>query len=251
MSTDPTTPKFTRITADTVIPYPCWKYDFAHKMWYKFDAPTDYEPQRLTHFAPDAPTPPRERPENDYSQHPLATDPLYATRVAPSPTVQQAALSAAEDIYPRPQSEWSDGEKRAHKASVDRIAAIITRHFAHLTASSAEDGERLDWSTGTPDVKEGGCETFWCAVEGVNGKTFHRHLDYANRHQMPLADHIDEAPAGVEPVPGSDEDFYWTGWHEKSCDQCETQWMLNQRVIAWMRLPKFNAARASTSKGAV
>lgn len=56
-----------------------------------------------------------------------------ATRLA---TSQAAAAgeapdwpeAAAGEIYPRPATEWSEGEQRAHQASVARIAAIIRKH---------------------------------------------------------------------------------------------------------------------------
>jgi len=118
---------------------------------------------------------------------------------------------------------------------IDGLRALLAQQPAQA------DGKGRDWQTGTPSVKEGGCETFWCCIENDDGKRFHRYLDYANRHVMPLADGIEDAPEGTEPVPNSDEDFYWTGWHEKSCDQCETQWTFKQRVIAWMRLPSYAA----------
>lgn len=97
------------------------------------------------------------------------------------------------------------------------------------------------WKTGTPDVAEGRRETFWCAIKGRNGKLFHRHLDYLNGHIMPLSDTChDIAPEHAVPV-GDDGDYKWTGWHEVSCDQCETQWGFRQEVIAWMRLPRYSA----------
>lgn len=47
-----------------------------------------------------------------------------------------------------------------------------------------------------------------------------------------------EAPKGCEPVPNSDEDYYWTGWFEESCDQCETQWSYSGEIVAWLALPR-------------
>jgi len=96
------------------------------------------------------------------------------------------------------------------------------------------------WQTGTPDVKDGGSETFWCAFCGDNGKIYHKFLCYQNGYIMPLADSCEDAPANAVPV-GDDGDYAWTGWSEKSCDQCDTQWSFNQTVIAWMRLPRFDA----------
>ncbi len=144
------------------------------------------------------------------------------------------ALIAAVDVLADVNSPKNNGPVGKRLQELRDILA------KHLTAPAAVgEGARRNWQTGTPDVSEGKCETFWCCIEGCNGKQFHRHLEYANRHVMPLADGIEDAPEGVEPVPGSEEDFYWTGWHEASCDQCDTQWRFSQKVIAWMRLPKY------------
>jgi hypothetical protein len=96
------------------------------------------------------------------------------------------------------------------------------------------------WNGHTPPVKEGCEQTFWCAVRGNNGGIYHRFLQYSNRYVMPLSDSCCDAPKGCEPVPGSDgEEFYWTGWFERSCDQCDTQWTFSDEVVAWMALPRF------------
>ncbi len=148
----------------------------------------------------------------------------------PTPALRSAIERALE---PLPYS----GEDALHplvkESMVERTLAAVAPFLAPAPVEQARG-----WNTGTPDVKEGGCETFWCCFENDSGKHFHRHLDYANRHIMPLADGQDET-AGMEPVPNSDEDFYWTGWHEVACDQCDTQWRFSQRVVAWMRLPRF------------
>jgi hypothetical protein len=60
---------------------------------------------------------------------------------------------------------------------------------------------------------------------------------------MPLSDSCCDAPKGCEPVPGTDgEEFYWTGWFERSCEQCDTQWTFSGEVVAWMALPRFTPA---------
>lgn len=96
------------------------------------------------------------------------------------------------------------------------------------------------WQTGTPDVKEGSRERFWCAVKGAPGKVLHCTLEYMNRYQMPVSDGL-EPSADAEPVPNSEDEYYWSGWHEEACDQCETQWAYSGEVIAWMRLPRLSA----------
>lgn len=97
----------------------------------------------------------------------------------------------------------------------------------------------VGWNTGKPDVKEGGQNRFWCAVKPLGSeKLHHRVLLYCNRYAMPLSDQMLEAPKGCEPVPNSDEDYYWTGWFEESCDQCETQWTYSGEIVAWLALPR-------------
>ncbi len=131
-------------------------------------------------------------------------------------------------------SEAIANSRTSTRTTFDHVMEAITPFLAPAPVEQARG-----WNTGTPDVKEGGCETFWCCIENAKGKLFHRHLDYANRHIMPLADGQEDAPEGTEPVPNSEEDFYWTGWHEVACDQCDTQWRFSQKVVAWMRLPEF------------
>lgn len=97
----------------------------------------------------------------------------------------------------------------------------------------------VSWRTGTPPVPPGARGTFWCAIRGANGKIYHRHLVYLNAYIMPLSDSCDDEPENAIPV-GDDGEYAWTGWHEESCDQCDTQWSFNQEVIAWMSLPKYS-----------
>lgn len=96
--------------------------------------------------------------------------------------------------------------------------------------------EWVAWQIGTPPVKEGGREAFWCAVKHGTGIA-HTFLDYLNRHQMPCSD-MCEPPKGAEPVENSEDEYYWTGWHQESCEHCDTQWSYSGEVIAWMRLPR-------------
>lgn len=96
----------------------------------------------------------------------------------------------------------------------------------------------VHWQTGTPDVPAGSKELFWCRCDNGNGVALYYPLVYANRYQMPLSDSCYDPPKGCEPVPDSDDDYYWTGWFEKSCQQCETQWASSYKVMEWMRLPR-------------
>jgi hypothetical protein len=99
--------------------------------------------------------------------------------------------------------------------------------------------EVVMWRTGTPDVTEGKRERFWCATRNdTHGKVYHRSLEFLNRYVMPCTDQC-EPSADAEPVPNSDGDFYWSGWHEEACENCDTQWAFSGEVVAWMRLPRF------------
>lgn len=109
----------------------------------------------------------------------------------------------------------------------------------HLTEETLPPPEWVAWTLGVPPVADRAQRTFWCAVRTKEGKVIHRFLSYCNRYVMPLGDHCDEAPKGCEPVPDGDGEFYWTGWFERSCDQCDTQWEFSGEVVAWMALPRF------------
>ena len=104
-------------------------------------------------------------------------------------------------------------------------------------AAGSDDLLAVRWQTGTPDVKEGKRERFWCAVEGSPGKVCHASLEYLNRYIMPVSDGM-EPSDDAELVPDSEDEYYWTGWHEEACDQCDTQWAYSGVVTAWMRLPR-------------
>ena len=98
----------------------------------------------------------------------------------------------------------------------------------------------LPWETGTPVVKEGGRQAFWCAVKNHRGGISHVAIEYLNRHVMPCSDSCEPGDSAV-PVPGSDDEYFWTGWFEQSCEHCETQWNYTGEVVAWIRLPRFQA----------
>jgi hypothetical protein len=99
-----------------------------------------------------------------------------------------------------------------------------------------------EWMTGTPDVPVGAMRRLWCAVLADNGKIYHSVLCYANGHAMQLADWAGEIPDCCKLIPGDEDNLAWCGWYEESCDHCETQWHSSANVIAWMELPKFDAA---------
>jgi hypothetical protein len=111
--------------------------------------------------------------------------------------------------------------------------------YAYVLAECSRLKEQnAAWKTGIPDVSEGRQEIFWCALKNDNGKIHYRPLNYCHRYIMPLSDSCDDAPEGCEPVSEGDDDYYWTGWYEQSCEQCETQWTVSAQIIAWMRLPR-------------
>lgn len=89
------------------------------------------------------------------------------------------------------------------------------------------------WFAGIPTVIEGSSEAFWCRVKG--GYCL---LEYRNRFIGSCAGDS-EPPEGTEPVEGGEDEYYWTGWFEAACDQCDTFWAFDaENVIAWMPLPK-------------
>ena len=99
------------------------------------------------------------------------------------------------------------------------------------------------FQSGKPSVPSGGRQVLWCATRNSEGKIFHRHLAYLNAYIMPLSDSQDDPGEDAVPI-GDDGDYAWSGWFEESCDQCETQWRFTDEVVAWMRLPRLDAARS-------
>lgn len=89
------------------------------------------------------------------------------------------------------------------------------------------------WFAGIPLVTEGSYGTFWCRVKGG-----YNLLEYRNRFIGQCSDDCDP-PKGADIVPDSEDEYYWTGWFEAACDQCDTFWAFDaENVIAWMPLPK-------------
>lgn len=126
-----------------------------------------------------------------------------------------------------------------------RVAESATpaTHKDSLSVQPATHPDTVrEWKTGTPDVPVGAMRRLWCAVLADNGKIYHSILCYANGHAMPVADWVDTIPDCCEEIPGNEDEFAWFGWYEESCDHCETQWHSSAKVVAWMELPKFDAA---------
>jgi len=104
---------------------------------------------------------------------------------------------------------------------------------------NTQEKQPLQWQVGNPDVAEGKRESFWCAVQTDPGKTRCIVLEYLNRYAMPASDYYDP-PSDAEPVPGEEDEYYWTGWQQESCDTCNTIWDYDGKVVAWMRLPVYS-----------
>lgn len=91
-------------------------------------------------------------------------------------------------------------------------------------------------------MKPGEQTRFWCAYKHTaeSENVYHRMLCYCNAYVMPLADSQWDAPKTAVPV-GDDGDYAWTGWHAEACEQCDTQWEFGGEVVAWMRMPRYEA----------
>jgi hypothetical protein len=114
-------------------------------------------------------------------------------------------------------------EDRAEKAEADLAVARA-------------DSRRLDWKTGTPDIPEGSQLRVLVTTEDANGKRRVHSLLYLNRFIGPCSDDR-EPPADAEEC-GDDGEYYWTGWHQESCTNCDTFWSWDgPTVVAWMPFP--------------
>ena len=122
----------------------------------------------------------------------------------------------------------------------DRILPLL----APTAPASGEPGNaELIWQTGIPPVAEGAQRRFIVAIRGSGSGKIHRSmLLYSNQFIGPCSD-------GNEPAEGQEEanddgDYYWTGWFEESCDQCDTFWKFSGDVVAWMPLPAYPSSAA-------
>jgi len=153
----------------------------------------------------------------------------------------QQMLDVAEDCDP---TGYAD---EVGFVDLDKLHAEVRRAIEANPQPTPAPGRAL-WKNGTPDVKEGGREIFWCATRTSAGKIWHRHLAYFNACIMSLSDSCDEPPEGAVPV-GDDGDYALTGWYQESCDYCETQWSFDGEVLAWMRLPRCDVNTKVTHGG--
>ncbi len=151
-------------------------------------------------------------------------------------TVRETVERLSEDL--RIAKEALSNSRAAHSyAKLENVATTD-----ELTAAKAELAEALKdsaWQTGIPDVPEGKQRRFWCAV---NNGHYYKCLLYSNRFVSPASDDA-EPTEGTE--ANDDGDYYWTGWFEEACDQCDTFWSYSGTVNAWMKLPKYPDAAVS------
>ena len=93
----------------------------------------------------------------------------------------------------------------------------------------------------TPTVPLGGQESFWCETQNESGHKYRRLLTYMNEYEMGLADDCDSAPLDNVRYDEEKDTWYWTGWFEPSCEQCEIHWTFHDKVLRWLPLPRFDA----------
>ena len=98
----------------------------------------------------------------------------------------------------------------------------------------------MKWQTGVPPVAPGESKDYWVAYNRPgDSKTFYKMLSYLNKYVMPLHDACPEVEEKyATPIPDSDGDYWWTGWFEPYCEQCEVHWISHLKVLAWMELPR-------------
>ena len=106
--------------------------------------------------------------------------------------------------------------------------------------------EASKWRTGLPTVEEGRQRVFLCSVKGCETPMT---LIYNNRYIADISDGQDDPGDAVETSPDSGE-YYWTGWFEEGCSQCDTFWRFDREVEAWMELPARAALRPEAKGGA-
>jgi hypothetical protein len=134
------------------------------------------------------------------------------------------------------EDEW--GEARAiyglrKKALMDPLLDPYLR-IAQLERSNT-------WITGnTPDIPEGTRGRFIVSIRRDNGNLYSCEMDYLNRFAMPCADGS-EPSDNAELVEEGEEEYYWTGWHQNSCEHCDTSWSYDspERIVAYLPMPAY------------
>ena len=115
---------------------------------------------------------------------------------------------------------------------------------AHRTSAVAEAVAGL-WRTGLPPVDEGRQRVFLCSVKDCETPMT---LIYSNRYIADMSDGQHDPGEAIETSPDSGE-YYWTGWFEEGCSQCDTFWRFDREVEAWMELPACAALHHPEAKG--
>ena len=101
----------------------------------------------------------------------------------------------------------------------------------------------MEWIKGNkPNLEEGQQAEYIVARQRPDGKVFTFVLTYANRHVMGLSDSCWEVPDCVEIIDEDHDEYMWSGWFDRSCEQCDTQWKYQNdaEIIAHMPIPDFN-----------
>ena len=171
----------------------------------------------------------------------------YCTSVVES-ALHQLFLAAINEATAR--GEELAGEELEHVRTVLQTANRIRDEQANELATLRAENERLDWQTGIPPVELGGEDAFWCQYEyKQNGETRIGYglLEYRNKYVALASDWAEPGPEEVE--VGDSGEYEWTGWFEQSCDVCNTFWRCTKNIIAWMKLPRRDAAIDAAMSG--
>ena len=119
------------------------------------------------------------------------------------------------------------------------LARVMWKYRDAHRASAVKEAVAGLWRTGLPPVDEGRQRVFLCSVKGCETPMT---LIYNNRYIADISDGQDDPGDAVETSPDSGE-YYWTGWFEEGCSQCDTFWRFDREVEAWMELPARAALR--------
>ena len=170
----------------------------------------------------------------------------------PEPTEADRALAAIHDLVNDLHRKWVTDRDNDGTYTLE-LNPKQTRLFfdettqwfiAHRTSAVAEAVAGL-WRTGLPPVDEGRQRVFLCSVKDCETPMT---LIYSNRYIADMSDGQHDPGEAIETSPDSGE-YYWTGWFEEGCSQCDTFWRFDREVEAWMELPARAALHPATKKG--
>lgn len=122
---------------------------------------------------------------------------------------------------------------------LEDLRATVARLSCELESAKARLGEAA-WRDGVPDVPEGEQRAFLASVNG--GKAVIQLL-YSNRFVGPASDEAD--PDDEQETSPDSGEYFWTGWFEEACDQCDTFWRWDKPVDGWMPLPPARSVDSS------